>query len=163
MSSNSDGDLPDYITDNSLNEDATLFLPATDGNRDPWTLFFWGILIALAGSVLVPVAPWLAGALIAIGYTLTACTLAGSKRRFARSLALGFTLAAVLGAGLVAVYIYAPKATWHFILVAGNRHLIFPSFALMPWVLGVLKYIHALIARSRRRTAIRLAPGPQRG
>ncbi len=158
MSSNSDGDLPDYITDNSLNEDATLFLPATDGNSGSLGSFFLGILIALAGSVLVPVSAWLAGTLIAIGCALTACSLAGSKRRFARSLAIGFALTAVLGAGLIAADIYAAKATWRFILAAGSRHLLFPSFALMPWTFGVFTYILMLMARARRHTRTRAAP-----
>jgi len=159
MSSNSDRDLADYLTGNSPNEDGTLFLSATDGTRDPWAPFFCGILIGLAGSALVPAVPWIAGALIAIGYTTAACSLTGSKRRFAKALLFGFAATAILGAGLAATGLFAPRETWRFFEAAGGRHLIFPSLALMPWALGVLKYVYALLLPRRRRTAVPVAQG----
>ena len=151
MSSDSGRDLGDYITDSSPSEDGTLFLPAPEGNTDPWTLFFSGILIALAGGAIVTIAPWLAGALIMTGYCLTALSLRGSANRLANGLCFGFAISAMLGAALVASEIGAPKATWHFVAQAGKRHIIFPSVVLIPWALGILKYFHILIWRPKRR------------
>jgi hypothetical protein len=147
MSSNSDGNWPDYVNGNSFNDDPVPYVPGMDESRFYWTPLFWGIVTGLAGSALVPLSALLSGALIVAGYGLTTFALAGSERRFVRSLAIGFALAAFSGAGLFAAYIYAPEATWNFIVKAGNRHLLFPSFTLMPWVLGVFTYILALIAR----------------
>jgi hypothetical protein len=155
MSSDPERDIGDYVTDNSQHEEGSLFLPAPEGNSDPWALFFAGILMGLAGGVLVPVSAWVAGALIVIGYGLTALSLKGSARRFARALCFGFAITAVLGAALFAGEIAAPAAFRRLISVPANLHLIFAVFALMPWALGLLKFVHALIWRPRRRTKVR--------
>ena len=157
MSSNSGHDIGDFITGNSTDEDGTLFLPSPEGHTDPWALFFSGILIGLAGGALVTVAPWLAGGLIMTGYFLTALSLKGSSNRLANGLCFGFTISAILGAALIAGEIGAPKATWRFIVAAGNRHLAFPTVALIPWALGILKYVHILIWRPKRRPRARMA------
>ncbi len=170
MSSNWDGGWPDDVNGDSRNGEPAIYFPPdrdrfypTDEDSFPWTTFFWGIIIGLAGSVLVPVSAWVSGVLIIIGYGLTVFALADSKRAFARSLTVGFTLAAVSGAGLIATYIYAPEATWHFIEKAGSRHLLFPTFALMPWALGVLAYILALIAWPWRRGGVPASPDTRQG
>jgi hypothetical protein len=157
MSSDSGRDFGDYLTGNSTDEDGMLFLPSPEGHTDPWALFFSGILIGLAGGALATVAPWLAGGLIMTGYFLTALSLKGSSNRLANGLCFGFTISAILGAALIAFEIGAPKATWHFVVVAGNRHLVFPSVALIPWALGILKYVHILISRPKRRRPRRTA------
>ena len=157
MSSDSGRDIGDFITGNSTDEDGTLFFPSPEGHTDPWALFFSGILIGLAGGALVTVAPWLAGALIMTGYFLTALSLKGSSNRLANGLCFGFTISAILGAALIVGEIGAPKTTWRFIVAAGNRHLAFPSVALIPWALGILKYVHILIWRPKRRPRARLA------
>lgn len=157
MSSDSERDLGDYVTGNSTDEDGTLFLPVPEGNTDPWTLFFSGILIGLAGGALVTVGPWLAGALIMTGYFLTALSLKGSSNRLANGLCFGFTISAILGAALIASEIGAPRETWRFIVEAGNRHLVFPSVALIPWALGIITYVNILIWRPKRRPRARKA------
>ena len=151
MSSDSGRDFGDFVTDNSTDEDGTLFLPSPEGNGDPWALFFSGILIGLAGGALVTVGPWLAGALIMTGYFLTALSLKGSSNRLANGLCFGFIISAILGAALIGCEIGAPKATSRFIVAAGNRHLVFPSVALIPWALGFLRYVHILIWRPNKR------------
>jgi hypothetical protein len=157
MSSDSGRDIGDYITGNSNDEDGSLFIPSPEGHTDPWALFFSGILIGLAGGGLVTLAPWLAGALIMSGYFLTALSLKGSSNRLANGLCFGFTISAILGAALIAGEIGAPKTTWRLIVEAGNRHLAFPSVALIPWALGILKFVHILIWRPKRRPRARLA------
>jgi hypothetical protein len=158
MSSDSERDIGDFVTGNSTDEDGTLFLPSPEGNTDPWTLFFSGILIGLAGGALVTVGPWLAGALIMTGYFLTALSLKGSSNRLANGLCFGFIISAILGAALIACEIGAPKGTSRFIVAAGNRHLVFPTVALIPWALGFLRYVHILIWRpNKRRPRTRMA------
>lgn len=158
MSSNSERDLADYVTDEpntEHNEDELLFLHAPEGGSDPWAKFFTGILIGLAGGALVVIAPWLGGALIMTGYCLTAYSLMGSTNRFANGLCFGFAVSAVLGAALVASEIGAQKETLHFVAKAGQRHLVFPSVALFPWTLGLLRYLLLLIWPPKRRTRAR--------
>ncbi len=161
MSSDPRGDFPEYVTgesdQNPDHEEGTLFLPTPEGHRDPWAPFYAGILTGLAGSALVVVSPWLGGALIAIGYGLTALALRGSANRFAKALRLGFALVALLGAALIAADMALSPALRHFIDMAGNRHLVFPGFALMPWVLGVLRYLYAVIWPPKRRTTVQPA------
>lgn len=142
-------DFPEYVIDDSHHEEGTLFLPTPDNHRDPWLPFYAGILTGLAGSALVAVS-WLGGALIAIGYGLSALKLRGRANRFAKALGFGFGVTAILGAALTAGEMAGLAAVRHFIVMAGDRHLVFPVFALMPWVLGVLKYLYAVIWRRTR-------------
>jgi hypothetical protein len=152
MSSDSGRDFGDYVTDNSSEEEGTLFVPVPEGHRDPWMRLCAGILTGLAGAVLVPVSPWVGGALISIGYGLAAFNLKGSPNSCARALCFGFTVTALLGVALVAGEATAPVTVQHLVLVAGKHHAIFASFALMPWALAVLKFLQSLVARSKRGT-----------
>lgn len=145
MSSDSEREITDYVSDNSPNEEGTLFLPAPDSRVDSWTLYFMGILAGMFGAALVPISLWLAGTLIFIGYGLTAVSLRRAGNACGRALRFGFTITAVLGAAVVLGDALTPKTAWHVISVAGERHLIFPGFALMPWILGILRYIFALV------------------
>jgi hypothetical protein len=154
MSSNSERDIGDYLTDNSPNEEGTLFLPSPEGHRDPWTLFCAGILAGLAGSVIVTISPWVAGGLISIGYGLAAFSMRGSANSCGRAVCFGFAITALLGAALVAGEAAAPIAVQKLILAAGKHHAIFGSFALMPWALAALKLVRVLVARPRRRTSV---------
>lgn len=149
MSSDSERDIGDYITDNSVTEEGTLFLPAPNGRPDSWSFFFGGILIGMAGGGLVTLAPWLGGSLILVGYGTTAFTLVGSRRRFGRALRFGFVIAALFGAVLLAGDIVATGPTWHVISAIGERHLFFPSFVLMPWVIGPFRYLYLRLNKTR--------------
>ena len=154
MSSNSERDIGDYLTGNSPNEEGTLFLPSSEGHRDPWTLFCAGILAGLAGGVIVTISPWVAGGLISIGYGLAAFSIRGSANCCARAVCFGFTITALLGAALVACEAAAPVTVQQLILAAAKRHLIFGSFALMPWALAMVKLVRVLVARQKRRTCL---------
>ena len=143
MSSDSESDITDYVSDNSPNEEGTLFLPSPDGRLDSWTLFFMGILAGLFGAALVPISLWLAGTLIFAGYGFTAVSLRRAGK-FGRALRFGFAITAILGAAVVLGDALTPKTAWQVIFLAGERHLIFPGFALMPWILGILRYGYAL-------------------
>jgi len=145
MSSDREGDVIDYVSDNSEHEDGSLFLPAPDGGPDHWTIFFSGILLGIAGGALAPVSPWLAGALILVGYGLAAYTLKDTSSAFGRALRFGFVIPAVLGGALLLGEILTPDAAWRAVSALGERHLIFPGFALMPWLLGILRYAYALV------------------
>ena len=101
MSSNSERDVGDYVTDNSREEEGTLFVPVPEGHRDPWMRLCAGILTGLAGAAIVTVSPWVAGALISIGYGLAALNLKGSANCCARALCFGFIVTALLGAALI--------------------------------------------------------------
>ncbi len=142
MSSDSEGDITDYVTDNSHREEGTLFLPSPDGRPDRWTLFFCGILLGMFGGALVAISLWLAGALIFIGYGLTAFSLR-SAQGFGRALRFGFLIAAVLGAAVLLGDAVAPKSAWRVVSALAERHLVFPSFLFMPWILGTLRYAFA--------------------
>ncbi len=144
MSSDQEGDVVDYVSDNAQHEDGSLFLPAPDGRPDHLTFLFSGILLGMAGGALVPVSPWLAGVLILIGYGLTAYTLK-NKGALVRALRFGFAISAVLGAALLLGEILAPDAAWRAVSMAGERHLLFPGFVLMPWLLGILRYAYAIV------------------
>ncbi len=144
MSSDSEGDITDYVTDNSHREEGTLFLPSPDGRPDRWTFFFSGILLGMFGGAIVPLSLWLAGVLIFIGYGLTAFSLR-SAGKFGRALRFGFLIAAALGAAILLGDAIAPKSAWRVVSAAAERHLIFPSFVLMPWILGILRYAFAWV------------------
>ncbi len=145
MSSDSEGDVTGHDSDNSQQEEETLFLPAPDGMPDRWTFFFTGILSGVFGGALVAVSPWLAGALIFIGYGLTAVSLRSARNAFGRALRFGFAIAAALGAAVLLGDALAPKAAGQVIFLVGERHLLFPGFVLMPWILGLLRYAYACV------------------
>ncbi|MGO9545987.1 MAG: hypothetical protein ACLPPF_14500 [Rhodomicrobium sp.] len=126
------------------------FLHVPENTLDSWSLFYSGILIGFAGGALPSAAPWLAGILIAAGYGLTAFTLKGPSRRFAGALRFGFVLSALSGAALFAGEIFAPKVTQIIVDAMGKHHLIFASIATTPWVLGVLRYVYALLMQRKR-------------
>jgi hypothetical protein len=143
MSSRSQRDFIDYIDDHSLHEDETPFIPVRpDGPPDSWSAFFGGTIIGISGGALVPFAPWLAGALVAIGYGMTAYTLGGSRNRFVRALRFGFAIPALIGAATVVGEALSPSTTWSIVKFLGDRHLIFCGLAAMPWVLTLLKYTY---------------------
>jgi hypothetical protein len=151
MSSGSDrDDIIDYVEDTSQHEDETLFLPVPESGPDRWSVFYLGILMGIVGGGLVSLAPWLAGILILTGYGLTAFTLKAAVSRFVRALLLGFVLSASAGAFLIAGEIFAPQTAWNLIAVLSERHLIFPGVAAMPWVIGILRYVYALVTREKR-------------
>ena len=145
MSSETDGDVVDYVTDQSAHEEGTLFLPCPDGKPDRWSIFFIGILCGIAGGALVPLSAWLSGAIICVGYGLAAFTLRNSCNRLGRSIRFGLVIAAILGAALFVGESLAPETVRRTMALAGNRPLIFPGFALMPWVLGIVRYAYALV------------------
>lgn len=145
MSSESNGDVVDYVADQSAHEDGTLFLPCPETGPDRWSMFFIGILSGVAGGGLAPLSAWLAGALIGVGYGLAAFTLRNSCGRFGRAIRLGFLVPAILGAALLVGGLAAPHATGYAMSLTGHRPILFPSFALMPWILGLLRYAYTLV------------------
>jgi hypothetical protein len=145
MSSETDGDVVDYVNDQSGNEEGTLFLPCPDGKPDRWSIFFIGILFGIAGAALVPLSLWLAGAIICVGYGLSAFTLRDSCGRLGRAIRFGLLIPAILGAALVLGEMVAPETVRRALALAGDRPIIFPSFALMPWILGMLRYAYSLM------------------
>ncbi len=151
MTAESSRDLIDYVDDNSQNEDETPFLPLRpdDGARDTWSGFLGGMLIGIAGGALVHLAPWLGGSLIFVGYGMAALTLAGSRRRFARALGLGFALMAFLGAAMVLGQIFFPYTTASLIAAAATHHIVFISIATLAWPIGFLKYLFEFLLRHR--------------
>ena len=150
MSSGSDRDMIDYVEDTSQHEDETLFLPVPEHGVDRWSVFYIGILTGIAGGGLVSLAPWLAGILILTGYGLTAFTLKAPSSRFARALLLGFVLSASVGGALLAGEVFFPQTVWNLIAAVSGRHLIFAYVAAMPWVIGILRYVYALVRREKR-------------
>jgi len=60
-----------------------------------------------------------------------------------------------VGAILIAGEIFVPQTAWGVIAALSERHLIFVSVAVMPWVIGILRYIYALVRRENR--AVRIA------
>ncbi len=137
MSSDSDGEI--------FGQEDPLFLPVPENAPDSWSVFYSGILIGFAGGALPAAVPWLAGVLIAVGYGLTALTLKGRSNRFTGALRFGFVLSALLGVALVAGEAFAPKVTQVIVDAIGKHHLIFATVAATPWVLGVLRYVYALL------------------
>jgi hypothetical protein len=156
MSSRQDRDEIDYFEDTSQHEDETIFFPVPQNAPDSWTGFYCGILIGVIGGALAPLAPWLSGFLILAGYGLAASTLKSTGNRFIRALRFGFAVAAFFGAVLLAGEILFPKAVWHFVEAAGRRSLIFISVAAAPWLLGLIRYVYALVRGERRCAAARL-------
>ena len=143
MSSRPRRDIIDDLDDSSQNEDETLFLPVRpDSGPDSWSAFYGGILIGIVGGALVPHALWLGGALIFIGYGMTAYTLRGRLNRFVRALRFGFGFSALVGAAIVAGCVLFPKSTWSLVAFVAERHLIFIGTMAMPWAISLAKYVH---------------------
>jgi hypothetical protein len=164
MSSGSEPEFTDFITDESQQEEGSMFLPAPEPNSDPWMRLVLGIMAGLGGAALVTLSPWLSAALIAIGYGVAALNLRGSANRFGRALSLGFAVTALLGVLLAAGEATVPLAVQHVILEAGKHQLIFPSFALLPWVLAVLRYVYAAVRALIKPGRGKVAGGqPRRG
>lgn len=157
MSSDPRVDFPEYVTGESHREEETLFFPTPENHGDMWMPFCAGILADFAGGALIAISPWLGGALTTIGYSVSALKLRGRRSRFAKALRFSSGITALLGAALATGAISAPVAVQHFVEMTVNRHLIFPFFALMPWVLGVLKYLYAVLWPPKRRTAVKPA------
>jgi hypothetical protein len=164
MSSTPEHDLVDYVTDDSLSEDGSLFLPTpagpAGGDAEAWIVPFLGFLGGLAGGALVPIAPWLGGALVVIGYGLAAFSMRGSTSCAGRAVRFGFVVTAILGVTLLAGMATKPLAILHLLSEAGERRLTFTSFALMPWAFAVLKLCYLLVARlfrGKRRNGVQPA------
>jgi hypothetical protein len=157
MSSNSEPELAEYIGDETQQEDRSLFLPAPESNSDPWTRLVLGVMCGLGGAALVTLSPWFAGGLIAVGYGLAALNLKGGANRFGRALCMGFALTALLGATLAAADIAAPLEVRRFVLEAGRRYMIFPTFLALPWALAILRYVYVLLRPAPRKNAGNLA------
>jgi len=147
-SSGPEGDLIDYMYGDQPAEGATI-VPA-GAVPSNWTSFYCGLLIGAVGGVLVSLAPWLAGALILVGYGLAAWTLWSAAKRFGRALCFGFSLSALLGALILAGDIFFPATTWSVISSVGNFGLMLPAVVLMPWVLGLMRFAYLLIRPSAR-------------
>ncbi len=149
MSSGPERDMIDYIEPDPQHEDNTLFLPLPSSKPDSWTVFNIGILTGIAGGVLLAVVPWLAGSLIFSGYGLAALTLKARYNRLVRALRLGFGLSSLYGAAILGGAIYFPDAIWRLIVIAGERHLLFPVTASLPWAIGISRYVYALLRREK--------------
>ncbi len=145
MSSGQERDVIDYIDDESEHEDETPFVPVRDNSPDNWTAFYTGILIGVAGGALIPLAPWLGGLLILLGYGTTAFTLRARGNRLTRALRSGFWLSATFGAALIVAEALFPKLAWSLVATAGERTIIFPTVVVMPWAAGLLRYAYVLI------------------
>ena len=111
MVARSPRDVIDYFDDNTENEDETPFLPVRPEGAflNPWSGFYGGLLIGLAGGGLATLAPWLAGLLIFTGYGMTALTLRRTRRRLLRSFGLGFGVIALAGAAVVLGEVFFPR------------------------------------------------------
>jgi hypothetical protein len=138
MVARSPRDVIDYFDDNAENEDETPFLPVRpEGDfLNPWSGFYGGLLIGLAGGGLATLAPWLAGLLIFAGYGMTALTLRRTRRRLFRALGLGFGVIALAGAAVVLGEVFFPLTTSVILAAAAARHMIFLSVVALPWAIG---------------------------
>ncbi|HZV21022.1 MAG TPA: hypothetical protein VE986_05680 [Hyphomicrobiales bacterium] len=120
------------------------------GYSDTWSGFWGGILLGIAGGALIPLGPWLGGLLMLAGYGMAASTLRSRRSRFAGALRFGFFISAIIGAALILGHGTAPAATWSIISYIGDRHLIFPGVAAIPWMLAILRYFYRLFRPPRR-------------
>jgi 4-hydroxybenzoate polyprenyltransferase len=143
MPARSQRDVIDYVDDDTQNEDETPFIPVRpDGVPNAWNWFFGGILLGIAGGALVPLAPWLAGLLIFIGYGMTAYSLRQTRNRFAQALSFGFGILALIGGAMFLGRIFFPNTTWSIIAAVADRHSIFISVAIAAWPIGLAKYLY---------------------
>ncbi len=152
MTAESPRDLIDYVDDNSQHEDETPFIPVRPdgGSPDAWSGFWGGMLIGIAGGALVPLAPWLGGSLVFVGYGVTALTLRGSRHSFARALGFGFALLSVVGAAMAVGQIFFPYTTASLIEAAAARHIIFISIATLAWPIAILRYLSGFLFRESK-------------
>ncbi|MGA7327689.1 MAG: hypothetical protein WBX25_25150 [Rhodomicrobium sp.] len=143
-----EGDLIDYMYDDQPAEGATI-VPAGAVPCN-WTAFYCGLLIAAVGGILLSLAPWLAGALILVGYGLAAWTLWSAAKRFGRALCFGFSVSALLGSAILAGDIFFPAVTWSLISSVADHGLLLLPAVLMPWMLGLVRFAYLLIRPSAR-------------
>ena len=145
--------------------------PEISGGSDSWNTFYLGILIGIGGGAVTCLSPWLGGALFAVGYGMTACSLRGyasfdsrlrgygvSLRGYGVSNALlfGFKWAAIAGALLFAGVFLFPESTGAFVEGVGRRHAIFLGVATLPWFLAIANYgAYIIRAQMVRETASR--------
>jgi hypothetical protein len=145
-------DVIDVFDDNSPQEDGTYFIPVPDGRPDKWTRFFCGLFMGIAGGALIPLGPWLGGALVLVGYGLVAHTIRGSSGRLGRGLCFGFAVSALVGALILAGSIFLPAMTSALIEFLGRHHAIFLGIIFMPWVAGAAK---AFFSRKLPKAALK--------
>ncbi len=151
MAARFERDVIDYLDDDTLDEDHSLFIPVRpDHAPDGWAGFIGGALIGAAGGALATIAPWLAGLLIAGGYGAAAHVLGGGGSRFARALAFGFGAVALAGAATALGGVFFPRTTWSILSAIAARHALFLSVALLPWPLGLARYLHLRLGRGAR-------------
>ena len=147
MTARSPRDLIDYIDDDTQDEDETLFFPTPSDASGSWSAFYGGILIGVAGGALIPLAPWLGGAMVFAGYGMTALSFLGSRSRLGRALRFGFAIVALTGAALLLGAIFVPDVAWSAVTAAAQRHLIFLTTAFSAWAIALVKYVIAILAR----------------
>ncbi len=146
MAERSQRDVVDYIDDASQDEDETPFVPVRpDSSLDAWSAFWGGILLGLSGAGLVTLAPWLAGLLIFVGYSMTALSLRRSSNGFGRALKFGYALVAAVGAVMLFGSATFPNMTASLISAAAAHNIIFVSLATLAWPIALLKYICELL------------------
>jgi hypothetical protein len=142
MSSRSRRELFDLDLINDLSEPRRDELPAGPESYPIWSRFWGGILTGIAGGALVPLGPWLGGALILAGYGMTEIALGKSPNRFVRALRFGFGVSAIIGAATFAGAVLLPEWTSSLIAILGKRRLIFCGVMAMPWAFAVAKYVY---------------------
>jgi len=130
--------------------------PEISGGSDSWNTFYLGILIGIGGGAVTCLSPWLGGALFAVGYGMTACSLRDSASRVSNALLFGFKWAAIAGALLFAGVFLFPESTGAFVEGVGRRHAIFLGVATLPWFLAIANYgAYIIRAQMVRETASR--------
>jgi hypothetical protein len=142
MSSRTRRELFDLDLVNDLSGPHRDELPASPQDNPIWSRFWGGILIGIAGGALLPLGPWLGGALILAGYGMTAFALGKSSSRFVRALRFGFGVSAVVGAATLAGAVLSPVSTSSLVTALSERHLVFLGVTAMPWVLAPIKYVY---------------------
>lgn len=143
----------DVLDDDAQNEDATVFFPVTSDGM--WSPFLGGMLIGIAGSGLVTVAPWLAGLLIVIGYGMAALNLKASRKgTFLHALSFGYGLMTALGCALLFGALVFPAETASLISWVSNKQPLFIWLSVAAWPIALLKYIATWLA-SLKKTPVR--------
>ena len=152
MSSQLGPDGFDFADGRPENADRTFFFPIPSASvSDPWSGFWGGLLLGLAGACLTALSPWLGGTLVLVGYGLTAYALGRPARSAGRSLKVGFIYAALIGAALIGADAIIPKSLWRFLTLVSNHAGVFVSLSLAPWVIALGNFALVIIFRSRLR------------